>query len=86
MLQGHAPDFLLLTWTPRPRADIGMNRDNAPSKGPTAEKGVLNASHGLTAQTLQAFSAPPPPVESSIAVEDAVENRSLYPVFVSHWF
>ena len=85
MLQGCAPDFLLLTWTSRPRADIGMNRDNAPSKGPTAENGVLNASHGLTAQTLQGFSAPPP-VESSIAVEDAVENRSLYRVFVSHWF
>ena len=45
------PDFLLLTWTPRTRADIGMNRDNAPSKGPTAENGVLNASHGLTVLT-----------------------------------
>ena len=48
MLQGHAPDFLLLTWTPKPRAVFGMSRDNAPSKGPTAENGVLNASHGLT--------------------------------------
>ena len=47
MLQEHAPDFLLLTWTPRPRAVFGMNRDNAPSKGPTAENRVLNASHGL---------------------------------------
>ena len=48
MVQGHAPDFLLLTWTPRPSPVFGMNRDNAPSKGPTAENGVLNASHGFT--------------------------------------
>ena len=27
-----------------------------------------------------------PPVESSITVEDAVENRNLYLVFVSHLF
>ena len=48
MFPGRAPDFLLLTWTPRPSAVFGMNRDNAPSKGPTAENGVLNASHGFT--------------------------------------
>ena len=30
--------------------------------------------------------AEPPAVESSIAVEDAVENRSLYRVFVSRLF
>ena len=28
----------------------------------------------------------PPAVESSIVVEDAVENRGLYRVFVSRWF
>ena len=35
-------------------------------------------------QTMQGIQGPP--IESSIAVEDAVENRSLYRVFVSHLF
>ena len=52
-----------------------------------APKGPFLALFGPFRAKKPPFAKPPPPaVESSSAVEDAVENRSLYRVFVSRLF
>ena len=47
---------------------------------------VCHSWNACGVQDSQRLTSWPPAVESSIAVEDAVENRGLYRVFVLHLF